>query len=116
MCSAAPISCLLAVTLKGLRPCVLPLQELAVIGPWMPHLHLDQDTGSRVTRKLERGTKKGPTIKAEVAASNPLVDANTSLGITSGLCTLSGSSSIQKRHLGTANLRYVQMLLIFIAL
>jgi hypothetical protein len=42
-------------------------------------------------------------------------DANTSSCIISGLRTLSGSSSVRKRHLGTANLRYVHILLIFIA-
>ncbi len=54
-------------------------------------------------------------MKARVAALNPQVDTNTSLRITSGLRTLSGFSSFQKRQLGTANLRYVHILLIFIA-
>ncbi len=54
-------------------------------------------------------------MKAGVAALNPLVDANASLHITSGLRTLSGSSSVQKRQLGTVNSRYVHILLFFIA-
>jgi hypothetical protein len=53
-------------------------------------------------------------MKAGVAASNPLVDVNASSGITSELRTLSGSSSIQKRQLGTTDSRYVHILLIFI--
>jgi hypothetical protein len=71
--------------------------------------------GSRVTRKLKGATTWGATMKAGVAALNPLVDANNSLHITSGSRTLSGSSSVRKRQLGTANSRYVHILLIFIA-
>jgi hypothetical protein len=53
-------------------------------------------------------------MKAGVAALNPLVDGNTSSHITSELRTPSGSSSIRKRQLGTADSRYVHILLIFI--
>jgi hypothetical protein len=66
--------------------------------------------GSRVTRKLKKVTTKGASTKAGVAALNPLVDANISLCITSGLRTSSGSSSVWKRRLGTANLMYVRVL------
>jgi hypothetical protein len=65
--------------------------------------------GSRITRKLERVTTKGATTKAGVAASNPLVDTNTSLRMTSRSCTSSGSSSAGNRWLGTANSRYVHV-------
>ncbi len=61
--------------------------------------------GLRVTRRTKRATTWGAMIKAGVAASNPLVDVNTSLHITSVLRTLSGSSSVWKKQLGTANLR-----------
>ncbi len=72
--------------------------------------------GSRVMKELKRETTWGATAKAGVAAPNPLVDMNTSLHITSRLRTLSGSSFVLKRWLGTANSRYVRMLLIFFAM
>ncbi len=40
--------------------------------------------GSRVMRRTKRATMWGATMEAGVAASNPLVEVNTSLHITSG--------------------------------
>jgi hypothetical protein len=69
------------------------------------------DMGLRGTRKM-----KGATMKTGVVASNPMANGNTTLHITSELHMPSGSCSIQMRQLGSANLRYVCMLLFFIAL
>jgi hypothetical protein len=126
MGSAVPMIYLLTVALEGLQTCVI-----MVTNPWKVSItstrignscSLDalptfgSGMGSRVTKKLKGATTLGVTTKAGVAAPNPLVDVNTSLRITSGLHTLSGSSSIWKRQLGTANSKYVCMLLTFFAM
>jgi hypothetical protein len=71
--------------------------------------------GSGMGLRVTRRTKRAMT-KAGVVATNPMADVSTSSHITSGLGTLSGSNSVRKRRLVTANSRYVRMQLFFIAL
>ena len=118
--SAVHIICLLTMTLEGLRPSVLmgmmPYKVSITSMSIGSHRLLDalptfgSGMGMRVTRRTRRAI-----TKAGVVVMKPKADASTSLHITSGLHTLSGSNSIWKRHLDTANLRYVHMQLFFIA-
>ncbi len=49
-----------------------------------PPTYIGSGMGSRVMRRTKRATTWGATMEAGVAASNPLVDPNTSSRITSG--------------------------------
>ncbi len=106
---------LLTMTLEGLRPCVMKVMmpwKVSITSKRIGNSHsldalptFESGMGLRVMKRTKRVTTWRAMMKAGVAASNPLVDVNTSSCITSGLHTSSDSSSVQKRQLGTANLR-----------
>ncbi len=113
------IICLLAVTLIGSHPSVMmgmmPYKVSITSTSLGSHCLLDtppifgSGMGVRDTRRTKRAT-----TKAGVVATISKEDSSTSLHITSGLHTSSGYNSIQKRHLGTTNSRYVHMQPFFI--
>jgi hypothetical protein len=111
---------LLNVTLIGLRPSVMMgmmSYKVSITSTRIgSHRLLDAPPifGSGMGLRVTRRTKRAMT-KAGVVATNPKAGASTSLHITSGLPTLNGSNSVQKRQLGTTNSRYVCMQLFFIA-